>query len=68
MSIEETINAQLKTFGANLRKARSFRGLTQERLAELAELNVRTVQKIEAGQTNILITTLSRSKSKVGIS
>ena len=33
---------------------------THERLAGLAVLNVRTVQKIEAGQTNILITTLYR--------
>lgn len=34
--------------------------MTQEKLAELAELNIRTVQKIEAGQTNILITTAAR--------
>ena len=36
--------------------------MTQERLAELVELNIRTVQKIEAGQTNILVTTLIRFK------
>jgi DNA-binding XRE family transcriptional regulator len=30
--------------------------MTQERLAEFAELNIRTLQKIEAGQTNILLT------------
>ena len=35
-------------------------GLTQEKLAELADLNIRTVQKIEAGDINILITTLLR--------
>jgi len=34
--------------------------MTQERLAELVELNVRTIQKVEAGQTNILVTTLIR--------
>jgi DNA-binding XRE family transcriptional regulator len=37
-----------------------MRGITQERLAELADLNIRSVQKIEAGQTNILITTAMR--------
>lgn len=34
--------------------------MTQERLAELVDLNVRTLQKIEAGQTNILLTTAAR--------
>ena len=34
--------------------------MTQERLAELADLNIRTLQKIEAGQINILITTMLR--------
>jgi transcriptional regulator with XRE-family HTH domain len=52
--------AALKRFGANLRRARVKRNITQERLAELADLNIRTVQKIEAGQTNILITTAKR--------
>ncbi len=34
--------------------------MTQERLAELVDLNIRTVQKIEAGEMNILITTAIR--------
>jgi transcriptional regulator with XRE-family HTH domain len=34
--------------------------MSQERLAELCELNPRTVQKIEAGDINILVTTLLR--------
>jgi len=36
------------------------RGMTQERLAEVVDLNPRTIQKIEAGVTNILVTTLVR--------
>jgi len=43
-------------FGVNLRRERIANGLTQERLAELADLNPRTVQKIEAGGLNILLT------------
>jgi transcriptional regulator with XRE-family HTH domain len=51
---------QLKVFGANLRRERMARSITQEKLAEVVDLNIRTLQKIEAGQTNILITTALR--------
>ena len=52
--------AELARFGAKLRRERSLRGLTQERLSEMADLNIRTLQKIEAGQLNILLTTVLR--------
>ena len=51
---------------ANLRRERTARGLTQERLAELADLNPRTVQKIEAGDITILVTTLQRLRTALG--
>jgi transcriptional regulator with XRE-family HTH domain len=51
---------QIKVLGANLRRQRIAQKMTQEKLAELAELNIRTLQKIEAGQTNILVTTAIR--------
>ena len=54
------ITDELKAFGSNLKRQRSQRRITQEKLAELADLNIRTIQKIEAGQTNILITTAYR--------
>lgn len=60
------IHKELKRFGENLRHERASRKITQEKLAELAALNVRTVQKIEAGQTNILITTAKRLKKAIG--
>ena len=47
-------------FGANVRRERMALGITQERLAELVDLNIRTVQKIEAGEINILLTTVLR--------
>lgn len=59
-------NEVLGAFGANLRRARVSRGVTQERLAEQADLNPRTLQKIEAGQTNILITTAMRLQAALG--
>jgi len=58
--MERVIKTQLRTFGRNVRRLRHERRLTQEKLAELTELNIRTVQKIEAGDTNILITTAAR--------
>ncbi len=51
---------QLKALGANIRRERIRQEMTQERLAELVDLNIRTVQKIEAGATNVLITTVLR--------
>lgn len=62
------IQQELKRFGGNLRRERTTRSITQERLAELAYLNVRTIQKIEAGQTNILITTAKRIQKAIGCS
>ena len=65
MPVRQKTNAQLVRFGANLRRERIANGLTQERLAELADLNTRTVQKIEAGDLNILLTTLMRLRRAV---
>jgi transcriptional regulator with XRE-family HTH domain len=55
--------ALVKKFGANLRRERVAKGISQEKLAELADLNIRTVQRIEAGEITILITTADRLKS-----
>ena len=58
--------AQLKAFGVNLRRERMARKITQEKLAELVDLNIRTVQKIEAGHVNILLTTMLRLRKALG--
>lgn len=57
---------QLAAFGANVRRERVARGLTQEKLAELMDVNSRTVQKIEAGKLNILLTTILRLQKALG--
>jgi DNA-binding XRE family transcriptional regulator len=54
------IQAQLKNFGTNVRRERTAADFTQERLAEKADLNIRTLQSIEAGELNVLITTAVR--------
>ena len=66
MRSKDATAQQLKLFGANLRCERLARDFTQERLAELADLNPRTLQKIEAGQTNILVTTAQRLRAALG--
>ncbi len=53
-------NPELERFGANLRKERYVKRFTQEKLAELCGLSTRAIQKIEAGELNILLTTLKR--------
>ncbi len=65
MKRKPNISSNLKQFGNNLRRERSAINMTQQKLAELADLNVRTIQKIEAGETNILITTLMRLQSAI---
>lgn len=43
-------NADAEAFGAIVRRLRAQRGLTQERLAELAELNVSYIGFLERGE------------------
>ena len=60
------LQKQFAQLGANIRRERMARAITQEKLAEMVDLNIRTVQKIEAGKINILVTTLQRFKSALG--
>jgi DNA-binding XRE family transcriptional regulator len=44
------------------------KGLTQEKQAEPVDLNIRTVQKVEAGDVSILLTTMIRIQSALSCS
>ena len=55
-------------FGANVRRERVERSITQEKLAEMADLNIRTLQRIEAGEFNLLLTTVLRLQRALGCS
>jgi transcriptional regulator with XRE-family HTH domain len=68
VSLNSEQAAQLEAFGRNVRRERMARKITQERLAELVDLNIRTVQKIEAGDVNILLTTVVRLHEALGCS
>ena len=68
MPLDRNQAVQLKRFGANVRRERMEKMLTQEALAERTDLNPRTIQKIEAAETNILITTAGRIRKALGCS
>lgn len=51
---------RIKVFGANVRRERVRKRLTQDALAERADIATRNLQKIEAGEINILVTTAFR--------
>ena len=54
--------------GANVRRIRIEKGLTQERLAEEAELSLTAVQKVETGQSGLRLETLIRIALALGVS
>lgn len=60
MAIAKKEWERIKVFGANVRRERLRRKLTQDELAELSEIATRNLQKIEAGEINILVTTAFR--------
>jgi len=66
MALNSKQAAQLKAFGRNVRRERMAKKITQEKLAELVDLNIRTIQKIEAGHVNILLTTVRRLQTALG--
>ena len=46
--------------GANVRRLRRERGLTQEDMAHRAEISVRYLSSVEAGRENVTIAVLER--------
>jgi transcriptional regulator with XRE-family HTH domain len=52
----------LKQLGDNIRRERLAKDVSQQRLAEMADLNIRNVQRIEAGELDVLLTTVMRIK------
>jgi len=57
------IAGDLQELGGNIRRIRTSLEMTQERLAELADINARSVRRIEAGEMNVRITTVARIRN-----
>lgn len=53
--------------GANLRARRVARGLTQDQLAESADLDLRFLQRVERGQTNVSLAVLVALTDALGM-
>lgn len=65
-AIRKPIDPWLKAVGEGVRRERKAAGLTQEKLAEKADLAPRVLQRIEAGEITILISTLRRLRKAIG--
>jgi len=67
-SVERLSNQQLRTLSNNVVLLRSQSGLTQERLAEKANITARYLQFIEAGTMGGSLPVLIRLKNALGCS
>jgi transcriptional regulator with XRE-family HTH domain len=56
----------LKELGNNIRRERVAKGMTQQELTAAADLNICNVQRIEAGEFEILLRTAVRMRKAVG--
>jgi transcriptional regulator with XRE-family HTH domain len=56
-------DAATKKIGANLRRIRDARGLSQEKLADLSDVHHRTIQKVESGEMLMRLPTLFRIRA-----
>jgi len=57
----------MNRLGQQIIQARKNRGISQEQLAEISKINLRTLQRIEKGQTNPHGETLKRISEALGI-
>ena len=60
MPKSKAVTPWLKQLGDNIRRERVDKGMTQLKLAEMADLNIRNVQRIEAGEIDLLLSTTVR--------
>jgi transcriptional regulator with XRE-family HTH domain len=57
----------LARFGARLREVRRRKGISQEKLAELAKLHRTYVSSVERGERNISLVNIDRLASALGV-
>jgi transcriptional regulator with XRE-family HTH domain len=57
----------LRSIGANVRRIREKRGMTQQELADAAEIALRFLQKVEHAQTNVGVAILVRLADVLGV-
>jgi transcriptional regulator with XRE-family HTH domain len=62
------MNPMLQKFGARIRELRKEGGLSQEKLAELAELHRTYVSGVERGERNASLTSIARIANALQVS
>lgn len=60
MAFGARVSTVLESVGANVHRWRLRRGLTQEKLAEVADTDLRFLRRIESGRTNLGVALLVR--------
>ena len=68
MNFESDDLAAQRLFAANMKRLRKERGLTQEKLAELAGLHINYVSSCERGERNISIRNIAKIALAFGVS
>lgn len=63
-----TTDAVAESFGARIKEARTTRGWSQTRLAEVLELNPSSVSRLEAGRQRLSLDQAARIASSLGVS
>lgn len=63
----KNINEQLSKFGHVIKTARCEKGISQEKLAEIANVHRTYIGMIERGEKNITLTTLLRISKALGV-
>jgi transcriptional regulator with XRE-family HTH domain len=63
----ERAKAVFEYVGANVSRVRARVGLTQEKLAEAAELDLRFLQRVERGRTNLSVQVLASLADALGV-
>lgn len=61
-------NIELKKFGERVRQLRKAKGLSQEKLAELADLHRNYIGGIERGERNLALLNILRLARALGVS
>jgi transcriptional regulator with XRE-family HTH domain len=61
-------NPELKKFGKQVRRLRTLKGFSQEKLAELAGLHRNYIGGIERGERNIALLNILRLAKALGVS
>lgn len=67
MRKQQRLDVVLESIGANLRALRLRHELTQEALAEAADIDLRFLQRVERGQTNVSVAVLVALAEVLGV-